>query len=254
MSFESWFGNRVSDLRYGWRMIRRTPGASAMAVLSLGLGIGANTAIFSLVDTVLLKLLPVRSPQQLYMVGTLGGFGRGRGPNVSWNYPDYAAFRDHNRSFTGLAMASLGLMVLGVQVDGSDAAAPAELAQTTLVSGNYFQVLGVEPALGRLFNFEEDRAFGASPYAVLSYDYWRARFSSSPAVIGQKLRVDGYPFTVIGVARRGFRSTDVSIGPDLYLPATMRSEVTGTPVTRWNTRHMFWLGAVGRIKPGVSLK
>jgi hypothetical protein len=86
--------------------------------------------------------------------------------------------------------------------------------------------LGVEPALGRLFNFEEDRAFGPSPYAVLSYDYWRARFSSSPAVIGQKLRVNGYPFTVIGVARRGFHSTDVSIGPDLYLPATMRSEVT----------------------------
>jgi predicted permease len=254
MSFESGFGNRLSDLRYGWRMICRTPGASAMAVLSLALGIGANTAIFSLVDTVLLKLLPVRSPQELYMVGTFGGFGRGRGPNVSWNYPDYAAFRDHNRSFTGLAMASLGLMALGVQVAGSDASAAAELTQATLVSGNYFQVLGVEPALGRLFNPEQDRAFGASPYAVLSYDYWRARFGSSPAVIGQKLRVNGYPFTVIGVARRGFRSTDVSIGPDLYLPSTMRSEVTGMPVTRWNTRHMYWLAAVGRIRPGVSLK
>ena len=169
----------IADLRYGWRMIRRTPAASAMAVLSLGLGIGANTAIFSLVDTVLLKLLPVRAPQELYVAAAQSG---GRGPGVAWNYPDYVAFRDHNRSFTGVALASMALMPLAAQIAASDPAAPAELVQAQQVSGNYFDVLEVEPAVGRLFRAEEDRAFGAAPYIVLSYEYWRKRFNGNDCV------------------------------------------------------------------------
>ena len=239
--------NRAADLRYAFRMIRKTPGASGIAVLSLALGIGANTAIFSLVDTMLLKLLPVRSPQELYIVTT----GR-RAAQHPWNYPDYVAMRDQNHVFTGLALSSAGLMPLGMQMAQQDSSAPTELVQGMLVSGNYFEVLGVEPAIGRLFTAEVDRAPGASPYAVLNYDYWRSRFQGDPGVLGRVVRLNGYPMTIIGVARRGFRSTDVSVGPNLYVPAMMRSEVTGTPFARWNNRHNFWLQAIGRLRPGVS--
>src|SRR5262245_12585459 len=152
----------VDDLRYAARMIRKTPGASAIAVLSLALGIGANTAIFSLVDTMLLKLLPVRSPQELYVLAGVDGTRTG----MSWNFPDYRAMRDGNTVFTGLALTSNGLSGLGMQTPQHPAGAPTELVQGMTVSGNFFQVLGVEPAIGRLFNGEEDRAPSAAPYVV----------------------------------------------------------------------------------------
>ena len=242
--------NRAADLRYAVRMIRKTPGVSAVAVLSLALGIGANTSIFSLVDTVLLQLLPVRAPNELFLCVS----GRPERPNTSWNYPDYVALRDQNRSFSGLTASSFSNMPLGMQLADSDAISASELTYAFLVAGNYFQVLGVEAAIGRLFTSEEDRAPGASPYAVLSYDYWQSRFQGDPRAIGRKLRLNGYPFTIVGVARRGFRSTDVSVGPNLYLPIMMRSEVSGDTFARWNTRHNFWMQVVGRIQPGVSTK
>ena len=102
-----------------------------------------------------------------------------------------------------------------MQLAEAEAAAPAELCDAMLVSGNYFQVMGVEPALGRVFHSDEDRAPGASPYVVLNYDYWQSRFGGDPQVLGRKLRLNGYPFSVVGVTRRGFRSTDVSVGPNL---------------------------------------
>ncbi len=241
--------NVFSDLRYAARMIRKTPGASAIAVLSLALGIGANTAIFSLVDTMLLKLLPVRSPQELFVLTAEDGSRT----SVSWNYPDYAAMRDRNSVFTGLALTSGGLTPLGMQTAQADPAAPTELIQGLPVSGNYFQVLGVQPALGRLFTGEEDRAPGAAPYVILNYDFWRSRFRGDPGVLGQALRLNGYPMTVIGVTRRGFRSTDVSMGPDVYFPFMMRGEVVGTPFSRWNNRNNFWLQAVGRLRPGATI-
>jgi predicted permease len=238
----------ASDLRYAARMIRKTPGASAIAVLSLALGIGANTAIFSLVDAMLLKLLPVRSPQELFILTT----GRD-GTSTSWNYPDFAAMRERNTVFTGLALTSGGLIPLGMQTPQHQAGAPTELTQGLVVSGNYFQVLGVEPAVGRLFTPEDDRAPSAAPFVVLNYDYWRSRFRGDPAILGQTLRLNGYPMTVVGVARRGFRSTDVSVGPDVYFPFMMRGEVMGAPFSRWNNRHNFWLNAVGRIRPGATI-
>jgi predicted permease len=250
VALDVWLGNRAADLRYALRMIRKTPGASAIAVISLALGIGANTAIFSLVDTMLLKQLPVRSPQELFLCSSAPP----PRPVQSWNYPDYCALRDRNRSFSGLAAASWNAMTVGMQLADGNAATSAELTQALIVTGNYFQVLGVTPALGRLFNTEEDRAPGASPYAVLSFDYWQSRFSADPRVVGRKVRLNGYPFTVIGVARKGFRSTDVSVGPNFYVPVMMRSEITGVPFPRWNSRYNFWMLTVGRIKPGVNLK
>src|SRR3954452_21479701 len=144
MTIANWLTNRAADLRYAVRMIRKTPGASAIAVLSLALGIGANTAIFSLVDTMLLKLLPVRSPQELYMLASQGSSQL----NYSWNFPDYVAMHDRNTVFTGLAITSGGLTPLGMQTAQHPAGAPTELIQGMTASGNLFQVLGVEPAIG----------------------------------------------------------------------------------------------------------
>src|SRR6185436_1663171 len=144
-----------ADIRYSLRMIRKTPGASAIAVLSLALGIGANTAIFSLVDTILLKRLPVRAPDDIFMVVNNPPPRTG----VAWTYPDYVALRDHNKAFSGLAAAS-STGPVGMQLAESDASTPAELCNAMAVSGNYFQVLGVEPALGRVFHSDEDRAPG----------------------------------------------------------------------------------------------
>jgi predicted permease len=236
----------ATDLRYAARMIRKAPAASAIAVLSLALGIGANTAIFSLVDTMLLKLLPVKTPDELFVLTS----GRIERPNTSWSYPDYVAMRDRNTTLTGLALTSQGLMPIGMQAAPGDA---PELMHALVVSGNYFQVLGVESAIGRLFTPEEDRAPGASPYVILNYEFWRSRFQGDPNVIGRVLRLNGYPMTIVGVTRSGFRSTDVSVGPQAYIPAMMRGEMIGSPFSRWNNRNNSWLLPVARLRPGVAI-
>jgi predicted permease len=234
------------EFRYSLRMIVKTPGISAVAVLSLALGIGANTAIFSIIDTLLLKRLPVKSPQELYRV-TAGE------ERSSWNYPDYVAFRDHNTSIT-LAACAGGTQRLGMQLADADSATPAEIVHATVVSGNYFEVLGVGPGLGRVLNVEDDRVPSAAPYAVLSHDYWQSRFGSDPRAVGRKIRLNGYPFTIVGVARRGFHGTDPTAAPDLFVPILMFGEISGEPFLRWNTRHWWWLQVVGRMKPGASTK
>jgi len=232
------------DFRYSLRMIGKTPGISATAALSLALGIGANTAIFSIVDTLLLKRLPVRSPQELYSV-TAGA------DRSSWNYPDYTAFRDHNMSIT-LAACSGGSQRLGMQLTDADSGAPPELVHVAVVSGNYFDVLGVGPALGRVLNAGDDRAPGAAPYAVLRHNYWQSRFGSDPQIVGRGIRLNGYPFTVVGVSRRGFHGTNPTDSPDLFVPILMFSEISGESFSRWNTRHFWWLQAFGRMKPGAN--
>jgi putative ABC transport system permease protein len=249
MDLPVWIENRGADLRYALRMMRKTPGTTTIAVMSLALGIGANTAIFSLVDAMLLKLLPVKSPQELYLVAA-----NPARPNTSWNYPDYVAFRDHNSSFSGLAAYTGGNgQPVGMQLDGTDAGSTTELAYAAAVSGNYFEVLGVGPAIGSLLTPEGDRAPGESPYIVLSYDYWQSRFTGDPEVIGRKVRLNGYPFTIVGVSRRGFSGADVTASPNMFIPIMMRSEVTGVPFAIWNTRHYWWMQTIGRIKSGATV-
>lgn len=249
MDLPIWIENRGADLCYALRMMRKTPATTTIAVMSLALGIGANTAIFSLVDAMLLRLLPVKSPQELYLVAA-----NPARPNTSWNYPDYSAFRDHNTSFSGLAAYSGGAgQPVGMQLDGADAGSTTELAYAAAVSGNYFDVLGVDPAIGSLFSPEDDRAPGASPYVVLSYDYWQSRFTGNPEVIGRKVRLNGYPFTITGVSRRGFRGADVTASPNMFIPIMMRSEVTGVPFAIWNTRHYWWMQTIGRLAPGATV-
>ncbi len=233
------------NLQYALRALRRSPGFTVITVLTLALGIGANTAIFSLVDTVMLKLLPVKGPDQLYLIG--------HNPHrlsMTWNYPDYRAMRDHNPAFAGMAGYSLGLTPLGIQAAGT---AGTELSYGIFVSGNYFDVLGVSPALGHMFNAADDRAPGASPCVVLSYSYWQSHFNSDMQAIGRTLRVNGYPLTVIGVAPPGFNGTDIAFKPVLFLPIMMRSEILHVSYASWNDRHCWWIAAIGRMKPNMPI-
>ncbi|MBI3280992.1 MAG: ABC transporter permease, partial [Acidobacteria bacterium] len=238
------FDNRAHDLRYALRTMRKSPGFALVAVISIGLGIGANTAIFTLVDAVLLKMLPVKAPKELYMVASVSTGSRP--PSTIWNYPDYVAFREHGKGFAGL-IAYSGAVPYGFSVQGVQ----TEVAYGVFVSGNYFNVLGVEPAAGNLFNAEHDQKFGAAPYVVLSHAFWKRRFASDPRVIGTTVRVNGFPFTVIGVSREGFTGVEVGVAPELFVPATMRTQVTGSP--NWNNRNNWWLLTMGRLRPGVPL-
>jgi putative ABC transport system permease protein len=235
---------RVADLQWAVRSLRRAPASSGIAILSLALGIGANTAIFSMINTLLLRRLPVPAPQELRFV-----VSNPSAPRLSWNYPDYLAFRDG----IGIPLAAAaGTQPIGVQV--SDAAGEAaDLAPNQFVSGNYFTVMGVTAEIGRLFNAAEDRQLGASPYAVLGYDYWRSRFASDPRVVGRTVRVNGYPLAIVGVARRGFRGTDPTTTTGLYVPLTMHSEVSRVPPSIWNTRHYWWIRAIGRVPAGANI-
>ena len=247
MNLPAWIENRVAELRYALRMIRKAPGTTAVAVISLALGIGANTAIFSIVDAMLLKLLPVRSPQELYLVAN-----NPARKSTSWNYPDYSAFRDQNTSFSGLAAYGGGGSPVGMQLDGPEASTTTELARSLSVSGNYFEVLGVEPALGIVFCSEDDRAPGASPHVILSFDYWQSRFAGDPGVIGRTIRLNGYPFTIVGVTHRGFRGVDIASNPNMFVPIMMHTQLSGVPSTIWNTRYYSWVSTIGRLKPDAN--
>ena len=249
MPLATFLDNRRADLRWAARSLRRTPGTSLLAVLSLALGIGANTAIFSIVNAVLLKMLPVRAPHELYLVAADPG-RRGDGWRTSWNYPDYVAFRDRAKGFSGLAAAS-GVGNLGLQLgEGGD---PAELVRNQFVSGNYFDVLGVRPAVGRVLGAADDRALGAAPYAVLGYDYWQARFGGDSGVVGRRVRLNGCLLTVIGVADRGFRGIDPAAKADVFVPMVMHGEIQHVPAGIWNTRHYWFFSAVGRVPAGTPI-
>jgi putative ABC transport system permease protein len=237
------------DLRYGARMLLKNPGFTLVAVLTLALGIGANTAIFSLTDQVLLRLLPVERPKELVILrspGPQGGRVTSDGDNsASFSYPMYKDLRDRgNNVFSGLlARYTLPLSVAG--------AGQTERADGELVSGNYFEVLGVRPALGRVFNQEDDRAPGAHPVIVLSHAYWTRRFGADPAILNKTLTVNGTLMTVIGVSREGFRGVQVGQTPDVFIPMMMKAQMT----PNWNgldDRRDYWLAVIGRLKPGMS--
>jgi predicted permease len=249
MNLIVWIDNRRAELRYAFRMMHRSPGVSIVAILSLALGIGANTAIFSLIDKLMLQRLPVKAPKELFLIAA-----DPEDHNISWNYPDYVAFRDHCSSFSGFIAGYSGTQSLGMEVAGQEASAATELAHGVIVTGGYFEVLGISSVIGRVFSPEDDRTPGASPYLVLSYDFWQRRFQGDPGVIGLKIRLNSYPFTVVGVAQPGFRGTDVAVSPDLFLPLMMRGEVTGDPFTFWNNRHYWWMQLIGRLQPGHTAR
>jgi predicted permease len=232
------------DVRYALRTLTRTPGFSAVVILTLGLGIGANTAIFSLMDQVLLRQLPVKHPEELVQLDGPGTF-RGRTTNDrTFSYPMYADLRDRNDVFSGLVArfeASATLMARN----------QAERVDIELVSGNTFEVLGVSAVLGRTLTQDDDRTPGAHPVAVVSYHYWQRRFSGSPSVLNQVVTVNNTPVTIVGVAPRGFSGIAATRAPDLFMPLMMKGQITPT----WNdldNRASRWVHIVGRLKPGMT--
>jgi len=240
------------DLRYGLRMLAKAPTFTSVAVLTLALGIGANTAIFTLLNALLLKTLPVRAPQELVVVGDptrSNDRSNGTPQTDLFSYPLYKVFRDNNSVFSGLIA---GASEHRVDVDASAAGGTSdERVVARLVSGNYFPVLGVESAAGRLFTESDDTQETANPVVVLSYGYWNRRFALSPSVIGKEIRLNGFPFTIVGVSPPSFQGDVVGDNFSLYTPLSMQPQIIRGNKFRDNP-NTSWLGLIGRLKPGVS--
>jgi putative ABC transport system permease protein len=241
----------MQDLKYGLRMLGKAPGFTAVAVLTLGLGIGANTAIFSFTDQILLRNLPVPNPQQLVVLRSPGIHNGHTWSDIdngaqSFSYPIYDELRERQSCFSGL----LAYHDTDVNVSGHGTTQNTEAA---LVSGNYFQTLEVQPALGRVFSSGDETAPGANPIAVLSYAYWTRQFGADPSILNKPLVVNGIPLTVVGVARKGFNGIELGDLPGIFIPLTMKSQILPTEGHALEDRGDFWLPLVGRLKPGISL-
>ena len=229
----------LQDLRYAARMLRHNPGFTVVAVLSLALGIGANTAIFSLIDTVLLRRLPVQKPDQLVFVDNVGARGGGGAPP----YPCFERFRDRNRYFSGLAAFSPYKM--RISIDGRTEEVMAQQA-----SGNYFEVLGLQAWAGRTFSPADDSVIGKGgpdgPVAVIGYRYWKQRFAMSPAVLGKVVQLQDRTVTIIGVTPPEFFGLRPGMPIDLTVPMML------APAEMLRDKGAWWLNVVGRLKPGVA--
>jgi predicted permease len=238
----------LQNIRYAFRQLRKCPGFTAIAVLTLAVGIGANAAIFSLVDQVLLKQLPVSEPDrlvQLKFVGSDTGHtdSYGGANELYFSYPMYRDLRDQNSVFAGIL--AMFPRQIGMQWKNN-----SSLVNSELISGNYFSVLGVKPALGRLLMPEDSASRGASPVAVLSYRYWTQHLASDPSVINQGVMINGIPFTIVGVVQPGFDSVIGATIPDIFVPITMKAQMT----PGWDEledRRSKWLNIVARLKPGM---
>jgi putative ABC transport system permease protein len=246
----------IQDLRYALRRLRKSPGFTVTVVLTLALGIGANTAIFTLFDQVLLRMLPVEKPKELVrfewsgaFAGSYSSFG-GDSENHSnyFSYPMYKDLRDQNQVFEGILAADK--TAVGVSWHNQ-----AESKDAEVVTGNYFQVLGLRPAIGRLLTPQDDTAKNANPVAVLSYGYWKARFGGSPDLVGQTILVNGRSFTVLGVAPQNFDSAIGGYKPGLFLPMSMVEIAMPWMVPRddLHNHQSAFLTLVARLKPGVSI-
>ena len=233
------------ELRCAVRTLAKSPVFASVAVLSLSLGIGANTAVFSMLDHVLLQLLPVQSPKQLVQLRELGShYGSNTGMNAL-SYPIYTDFRDQNQVFSGM------LCRYQLPVSMSEAGRN-ERAMGELVSGTYFPVLGVRPALGRLFGPEDDRTPSGAPYAVLGYDYWQRRYAGDPSVVGKQILVNNRQLTVIGVVQTGFEGVERLFSTQIYIPMMMAPQMIDNPKPLEDRRRR-WVQVFGRLKPGVPL-
>lgn len=247
----SWLHSLFSDCRFAVRQLRKSPGFTAVSVVILALGIGANTAIFSLTDQILLRNLPVPDPQQLAVLRSPGPDNGHCWSDIdncaqSFTYPMYKALRDHVNAFSGL----LAYRDIDVNISGEGA---TQSAHGALVSGNYFQVLQLQPTLGRLFNSSDETSPGADPVAVLGYGYWLRQFGADSSILNERLVVNGLPLTVVGVAGKGFDGVQIGETPDIFIPVTMKSEMMPTEGHPLEDRSDFWLPVVGRLKPGISL-
>ncbi len=233
-------GNLWQDVRYAARMLAKAPAFTAVAILSLALGIGANSAIFGIMDAVLLKLLPVRSPEELVVVG----WATARGSGYGFSHPLYEGLRKEGASLVD--MAGHGSVALSLSAGGQ-----SERVMGEIVSGNYFSMLGVQPIAGRLFTTDDDRTPGAHPVAVVSHGFWQRRFGGDPGLIGRQIVLNSHLFTVIGVTPPAFSGTEVGMAPEVRVPMMMQRQVE----PGWDALFRYdrtWLSVMGRLKPGVS--
>jgi predicted permease len=234
-----WLEQLWQDLRQGVRMLAKNRGFTAVAVLTLALGIGVNTAIFSLVDQLLLWSVPAREPNRLVRIE---GF-------YSSSYPFFCAYRDLNQLFDGVLASSNNL-----DATLRTAGAPGvEVGKVEYVSGEYFQTLGIGSAAGRVITPSDD-ALGRPPVAVLSYRYWQRHFAGDLQVIGQKLRVNAFPLEIVGVAEKGFGGLFNGDEPDAFIPLTTYPLTNPGGANALNNVYMNWLSPVARLKPGVSIQ
>ncbi len=239
------------DLMYALRQLRRSPGFALVAVITLALGIGANTAIFSLLDQALLRSLPVRDPQELVVLEGTGKAWEGSTHNHGgdeqdyFSYPMYKDLRDRNQALDGL-IATLPADI-GISRNGS-----AQNGRAELVSGNYFDVLGVQPAMGRIFAQSDDLQPNANPIAVLSFDFWKNHLAGDPSIVGSTVGINGHPFQIVGVAAPRFHSVVWGETPSLFVPISMLDEIipgAGRRLTLHTDRSM---NLIGRLKAGGS--
>ena len=249
----AWIDTVLRDIRFGLRMLRKNPGFTAVAVLTLAFGIGANTAIFSFTDQVLLRDLPVPDPEQLVVLRSPGpGLSTGHcwsdidNCAQSFSYPMYRELRERATVFSGL----LAYRQIDVNVSGDGV---TQTAHGELVSGNFFQALEVPPALGRVFTPDDETAPGANPVAVLSYGYWTRQFGADPSVLNKPLVVNGVPLTVVGVARKGFFGAEIGSTPDIFIPVTMKAQMAPNAIQKLEEPNDRWLPVMARLKPGISL-
>jgi putative ABC transport system permease protein len=249
----------LADLRDAVRQLQKAPGFTATAILTLALGIGATTAIFTLVHQVMLKSLPVSKPEELWRIGdkirccNWGGYIQGDDQNFSlFSWEAYKNFRERTPEFTDLAALQAGNAPLGVRRAGSQA--PVDTRNGEYVSGNFFRTLGVQPWIGRMMTDADDQE-GAAPVAVMSYHVWAEKYGSDPSVVGASYQINGHPFTVIGVAAPGFYGAKLSGGgmPDLWLPLTSELLIDEA-APRLKRPNGNFLDLLGRVRPGVDPK
>jgi predicted permease len=254
--------NLWQDLRFALRILAKNPGFTLIAVLTLALGIGANTAIFSVLDSVLLRSLPVPHPEELVTLSDPdehgSSFGSEGGDRSLLAYSEFEYFRDHNEVFSQIFAADSSLPHLEVSIpDSSSGAGPQkESARVRLVSGDYFGTLGVTPAAGIFFTPEVDRARGGSPIAVLSYAFWKQRFGLDPLALGKTIQIHQTSFQIVGVTPPGFFGETVGDLPDLWIPMIMQDSIYPgrdllTPSKELTNMHI-WLQVMARLKPGVT--
>ncbi|SPE37344.1 conserved membrane hypothetical protein [Candidatus Sulfopaludibacter sp. SbA3] len=250
-------GRTLSNVRFALRNLRRSPLFTFVAVASLALGIGANTAIFTLLDQLILRMLPVRNPQQLVMIWSTGPhMGNNRGARAS-SYPMYQDYQQKAQAFSYVFCRYA--TPLSVSFNGQ-----TERVSGELVSGNYFQAMGVQPALGRAMGVQpalgrvfspeqDDRTYKGHPSVVLSYQYWATRFASDPSVVGQKILINNYPMTIVGVSAPGFLGLDPSNSPQIRVPIQMKPLMT----PGWDEigfRRSQWIQIFARMKPGFTVQ
>ena len=229
----------VRDLRYAIRMLRKSPGFTVVAVVTLAVAIGANAVVFGVTNALILRPLNVPEPQSLYEIERAGD------PTAFESYPDYLDLRDRNRSFDGLAAFTIASAAL----DTGDNPAHAWLYD---VSGNYFDALRIQPYLGRFFHASDEHGPNSAPYIVLTYAYWHTHFQDDRGVVGRVVRLNQHPFTILGVAPPEFHGTLLFMSPDFFVPIVNQEQVDG--VNLLDTRGIRWIftGAMGHLKPGVA--